>query len=346
MADILPPTPVGVPPGHSFWNDWYEKLRAVVNQGSISVLWSNINFAGSDITSIANRAHNNLQSIQGGSAGEYFHLTAAQYAALGSGGVTSVGITVPIGLTVTGSPVTTSGTLTVSYTAGYSIPTTASQTNWNTAFGWGNHASAGYAPLASPTFTGTVTLPAGQVVNGVTLTTAGGTSNFLRADGAYAAPPGGGVISAASAIMTSTQVSTIVTYADVTQLALPMVANGVYYVECFVTFQSAATTTGLGLGFTSPTGCRTMCEIVVPIASTAVASALRTTFPNTAVAANTGNVLGTGVTAINSNHTARISGIIRNGSTAGNFQVQFRSEIAASAITLQIGSELSLLRIA
>jgi hypothetical protein len=27
--------------------------------------------------------------------------------------------------------------------------------NWNTAYGWGNHASAGYAPLASPVFTGT-----------------------------------------------------------------------------------------------------------------------------------------------------------------------------------------------
>jgi hypothetical protein len=48
------------------------------------------------------------------------------------------------------------------------------------------------APIASPTFTGTVTLPAGQIVNGVTLTTAGGTTNFLRADGTYAAPTGGG----------------------------------------------------------------------------------------------------------------------------------------------------------
>ncbi len=52
---------------------------------------------------------------------------------------------------------------------------------------------AAKAPLVSPTFTGTVTLPAGQVVNGVTLTNAGGTTNFLRADGAYAAPPGGAV---------------------------------------------------------------------------------------------------------------------------------------------------------
>jgi hypothetical protein len=63
----------------------------------------------------------------------------------GSGTVTSVGMTVPTGLTVTGSPITTSGTLAISYATGYSIPTNTSQTNWNTAYGWGNHASAGYA---------------------------------------------------------------------------------------------------------------------------------------------------------------------------------------------------------
>lgn len=78
MAVLLPPTPVGVPPGHSFWNDWYEKLRTLINTGSVTVLWSNINFSGSNITDIANRAHNNLQSFQGGTAGEYYHLTSAQ----------------------------------------------------------------------------------------------------------------------------------------------------------------------------------------------------------------------------------------------------------------------------
>jgi hypothetical protein len=31
-----------------------------------------------------------------------------------------------------------------SLTSGYSIPATASQSNWNTAYGWGNHASVGY----------------------------------------------------------------------------------------------------------------------------------------------------------------------------------------------------------
>jgi hypothetical protein len=50
------------------------------------------------------------------------------------GSVTSVALTVPTGLSVTGSPVTSSGTLAISLTAGYSIPTTLSQSNWDLAF--------------------------------------------------------------------------------------------------------------------------------------------------------------------------------------------------------------------
>ena len=55
----LPPTPIGVPPGHSFWNDWYEKLRNLVN-GAIE-------------------NHNSLLNIQGGSSTERYHLTLAQH---------------------------------------------------------------------------------------------------------------------------------------------------------------------------------------------------------------------------------------------------------------------------
>lgn len=67
----------------------------------------------------------------------------------GNGTVTSVAATVPTGLTVSGSPVTTSGTLAISYDTGYAIPTTAKQTQWDTAYGWGNHASAGYLTSAT-----------------------------------------------------------------------------------------------------------------------------------------------------------------------------------------------------
>lgn len=61
-------------------------------------------------------------------------ITAASNGTAGSGTVTSVAMTVPTGLSVSGSPITASGTLAVTLTAGYSIPTTSDQTNWGTAY--------------------------------------------------------------------------------------------------------------------------------------------------------------------------------------------------------------------
>jgi hypothetical protein len=53
----------------------------------------------------------------------------------GAGGtVTSVAMSVPTGLSVAGSPITSVGTLAVSYASGYAIPTTAKQTQWDTAY--------------------------------------------------------------------------------------------------------------------------------------------------------------------------------------------------------------------
>ncbi len=52
----------------------------------------------------------------------------------GSGTVTSVGLGVPTGFSVSGSPVTVSGNITLSFAAGYSLPSNTSQANWDTAF--------------------------------------------------------------------------------------------------------------------------------------------------------------------------------------------------------------------
>jgi len=83
-------------------------------------------------------------------SGVTYKTTLSNIAALaGAGSVTSVGMSVPTGLSVAGSPVTSSGTLAVTYAAGYAIPTTAKQTDWDTAYGWGNHASAGYLTSAT-----------------------------------------------------------------------------------------------------------------------------------------------------------------------------------------------------
>lgn len=52
--------------------------------------------------------------------------------ATGSGGtVTSVGLSMPAGFSVSSSPITTSGSMSVSFSSGYSLPTTAKQTQWD-----------------------------------------------------------------------------------------------------------------------------------------------------------------------------------------------------------------------
>lgn len=51
----------------------------------------------------------------------------------GSGTVTSIGLSVPTGFAVAGSPITTSGTLGLTFAAGYSLPTTVSQSSWDAA---------------------------------------------------------------------------------------------------------------------------------------------------------------------------------------------------------------------
>jgi len=83
-AGALPPPPIQDKPGSFTWLEWYRQLRAYVSTSG-SVPWYIINFAGSNITDIAARDHDNLQSLQGGTAGEHYHLTAAEHTALSAG---------------------------------------------------------------------------------------------------------------------------------------------------------------------------------------------------------------------------------------------------------------------
>jgi len=117
----------------------------------------------------------------------------------GTGSVTSVAMTTPTGLSVSGSPITTTGTLALSMTAGYSIPTTASQTNWDSAYSerrqWDGgstnlvastgRTSLGATTLGSNLFTitdpGAITFPRFNADNTVSALTA---SSFRTAIGA------------------------------------------------------------------------------------------------------------------------------------------------------------------
>jgi hypothetical protein len=102
-----------------------------------------ISISGSPITTsgtltITNTAPDQVVALTGGTgisiSGTYPNFTITNSSPSSGGTVTSVAMTVPTGLTVSGTPITSSGTLAVSLQTGYSIPTTASQTNWDSAY--------------------------------------------------------------------------------------------------------------------------------------------------------------------------------------------------------------------
>ncbi len=58
--------------------------------------------------------------------------------------VTSVGLSVPVGFSVSNSPVTSVGTITIGYAAGYSLPTNVKQTEWDSAYLYVSNARSDY----------------------------------------------------------------------------------------------------------------------------------------------------------------------------------------------------------
>ncbi len=74
----LPPPPTNDQTGSFAWLEWFRQLRNYITQTG-SVPWGIINFAGSSITDIASRSHEQLQSLQGGTTGQHYHLTQGQY---------------------------------------------------------------------------------------------------------------------------------------------------------------------------------------------------------------------------------------------------------------------------
>jgi len=64
------------------WQRWFHNISDALNKSaylSIPNEWDTITFTGSNLSDIETRRHNDLQAIQGGAAGDYYHLSAAQY---------------------------------------------------------------------------------------------------------------------------------------------------------------------------------------------------------------------------------------------------------------------------
>lgn len=81
MAGGLPPPPTRADNGDFAWVAWYNQLYTLLSTTG-SVAWSQINKSGSSISDLQNHNHDLLSSLQGGTSGEYYHLTAAEHATL------------------------------------------------------------------------------------------------------------------------------------------------------------------------------------------------------------------------------------------------------------------------
>lgn len=75
---VLPPPPTRDPSGSFAWLDWWKKLQVYLTEAG-TIPWSSIDFTSSNLSDIANRPHNVLQSIQGGTAGEFYHLNNLEH---------------------------------------------------------------------------------------------------------------------------------------------------------------------------------------------------------------------------------------------------------------------------
>ena len=119
-------------------NDQYSGTVTSVNLTAgtgISVSGGPITASGS--INVVNTSPDQVVSLTGGGTttitGTYPNFTISS-ADSTIGTVTSVNMTVPTGLTISGNPITSAGTLALALASGYSIPTTASQATWDAAY--------------------------------------------------------------------------------------------------------------------------------------------------------------------------------------------------------------------
>jgi len=129
-----------------------------------------------------------------------------------------------------------------------------------------------------------------------------------------------------------------VTLANVTGLSVALVANSTYAVEAKVMFQTAATTTGIRLTQSVPTGATVVAQWNTPTSLTA-----RTLANQRAADAGAAS---TAIDSANANTLACGSLLVITGATAGNLQIRFASEVATSNAVVKAGSSLVATKVA
>lgn len=167
----------------------------------------------------------------------------------------------------------------------------------------------------------------GTSAKGVAPASGGGTTNFLRADGTWAVPPGSGAptIVTLSADFSNSTV-TLQSVSDFSGLTLD--ANSRYLVEIFGSYQTTASTTGIAIAIEGSAGGTTVIGQMLTNTSA-------TAYGGTELTAN-GATSGasSAVRAGNTPTPVSVWAIIVTSGTAGTLTTKFRSEVAGSNVTL------------
>lgn len=142
------------------------------------------------------------------------------------------------------------------------------------------------------------------------------------------ASPGGSDPWTYAKLATNNTVSTVA-YANVAGMSFTALANTTYLVEVIGAYQTAATTTGIGLALDIPFG-----SVIGQSITNTSASALGGT-EQIADATTTGTT--TGVRAANTNTPITGKWVVNVGGTGGTVQLMQRSEVAGSNTVLQAG---------
>lgn len=101
----------------------------------MTVVWESLTNTSADTTYNNTKIHRDHLPIASSSAagivkiGSGLSIAADGTLSAASGTVTSIGLSMPTGFTVTSSPITSNGTIAVTFASGYSLPTTSKQTN-------------------------------------------------------------------------------------------------------------------------------------------------------------------------------------------------------------------------
>lgn len=156
--------------------------------------------------------------------------------------------------------------------------------------------------------------------------TGASSTTFWRGDGTWATPSGGSD-PWTWIILPSDVSNSTVTLAAATGLSFTASANTTYIVQMIATYQSAANTTGVAFALDIPSGSVSGIGLGTTTGTAAIL--------NEQIADNASIAQTTGVRAATTNTVFTHMWIVAVGGTGGTVQLNFRSEVAASAVTMK-----------